>query len=125
MTFIFCDGRSTFRTCGSWSTGAHRALSCLTGRAGSDGDPALALVFAYPRSITDCNDAMKTMVNGTECVRRTVLKELRTKDMNPIPAQGNGCQDDTCEVCVCQLCICCNRCSRSCTCFGACPDNLL
>ncbi|KAH3854010.1 hypothetical protein DPMN_096549 [Dreissena polymorpha] len=90
-----------------------------------DGDPALAVVFAYPRSITDCDDAMKTMVNGTECVRRTVLKELRTKDMNPIPAQGDGCQDDTCEDCVCQLCICCNRCSRSCTCFGACPDKLI
>ncbi|KAH3708255.1 hypothetical protein DPMN_067702 [Dreissena polymorpha] len=46
-------------------------------------------VFAYPRSIKDCDDDMKTMVNGTECVRRTVLKELRTKDMNPIPAQGD------------------------------------
>ncbi|KAH3715196.1 hypothetical protein DPMN_057902 [Dreissena polymorpha] len=47
-------------------------------------------VFAYPRFITDCDDDMKTMVNGTECVRRTVLKELRTKDMNPIPAQGDA-----------------------------------
>ncbi|KAH3885672.1 hypothetical protein DPMN_009667, partial [Dreissena polymorpha] len=45
------------------------------------------LFDAYPGSITDCDDAMKTMVKGTECVRRTVLKELRTKDMNPIPAQ--------------------------------------
>ncbi|XP_052249596.1 ATP-dependent helicase wrn-1-like [Dreissena polymorpha] len=59
-------------------------------RAGRDGDPALAVVFAYPRSIKDCDDDMKTMVNGTECVRRTVLKELRTKDMNPIPAQGDA-----------------------------------
>ncbi|KAH3818811.1 hypothetical protein DPMN_120537 [Dreissena polymorpha] len=39
------------------------------GRAGRDGDPALAVVFAYPRSKKD--DAIRTMVHAAECVRRT------------------------------------------------------
>lgn len=91
------------------------------GRAGRDGKPALAVAILYPRSLCPrvCDNNLKEMFVSEECIRRGVLLNLLTKDMdaNKVP-KASKCENKKCIKCICACCLCCSNCFSRCTCEG-------
>ena len=90
-------------------------------RAGRLGQPALGIVYAYPRSLIKryTEDNIIKIVNGDKCIRISVLEHLMTAGMNreDMPTQS-PCADLLCGICECHLCTCCNVCWEKCQCAG-------
>lgn len=91
------------------------------GRGGRSGNPALALMYAYPRSLMKIvtDETMKEICNSHSCIRRNVLLNLLTKSMSPdkLPHAKANC-NKTCNICTCLLCSCCGYCASTNTCTG-------
>ena len=90
------------------------------GRAGRNGNPAIALLLPYKRSTIKamCDEDFATSLKTQECVRRRTLMALLTQEMDsnqlPTAAQCDG----LCSDCKCGRCVCCSTCHALCECQG-------
>ena len=102
--------------------GAPKNIICYwqeVGRAGRSGQPAVALMYPYKRSLmkTITSEDVRRMLQSQTCTRQSVLKELLTKGMSDIKL-CKGCTEKECQVCECGYCRCCNACFLKCQCNG-------
>lgn len=92
------------------------------GRAGRTGQPSLAIMYPFPRSmiprLTDTD--MKSVIKTNACIRKQVLRHfaLRGTDTSSIDGKTPDCASAGCNNCMCPKCLCCSICHASCLCSG-------
>lgn len=98
-----------------WYTGKKWVGAC-----DRDGQQGYALKYAYPRSVVDCADNVKTILNDKKCLRKDILAHFQLPGVH-YSEEMRKC-DLKCATCSCSKCMCCTFCAESCRCPGRIGD---
>lgn len=86
------------------------------GRAGRDGKPAQAKMYATKVSLINCSKEIQGLVKTDSCYRQYILDLLSFTQIFKAPIKL--CNNDRkCEQCNCPVCSCCSNCKRQCPCY--------
>jgi superfamily II DNA helicase RecQ len=107
--------------------------SCLSfwqeiGRCARDDREGHAVCYGFKRSVSKCDDEMKSLMKLESCVRASVLQNFHLRGMSRSHLERikeKPICNNECDVkCVCRSCRCCSVCSSLCTCPQRSRDHL-